>query len=64
MSDSPKDFAALVLKMRLAQRRYFNPNTRTQEVLRESKRLEKDVDRRLADMTRDAVQPSLFGGDS
>lgn len=38
------ELAKLVKEMRDAQKRWFNPNTRTQEVLTESKRLERRVD--------------------
>jgi hypothetical protein len=43
--DELRDFVALVTKMRAAQRAWFNPRTRTQAVLEESKKLEHEVDR-------------------
>lgn len=41
------EFIELVADMRSAQRRWFNPKTRTQAVLQESIRLERLVDREV-----------------
>jgi hypothetical protein len=42
------EFRNLVRQMRAAQSRWFNPKTRTQEVLELSRSLERQVDRELA----------------
>lgn len=39
-----EDFKDLVRQMRDAQKRYFNPKTRSVQVLQESKQLEAQVD--------------------
>jgi hypothetical protein len=51
------EFRALVRQMRNAQKKWFNPRTRTQEGLETSKSLERQVDNELK---RDE-QPGLFG---
>jgi phosphate uptake regulator len=47
-------FARLVYKMRQAQQRYFEK--RTNEDLRESKRLENEVDKLLGDLIKETKQ--------
>lgn len=54
----PKAFVDLVAEMRAAQKRWFSKETRTQEILDESRRLERAVDRAIAEMRDD--QPTLF----
>lgn len=53
-----REFVELVGQMRAAQKAYFRKDTRTQEVLEESRRLERSVDKALAEMRDD--RPSLF----
>ena len=51
------DLARLVKEMRLKQKQWFNPNTRTRDTLEESKALERQVDRAIEEVL---GQPSLF----
>lgn len=44
------EFLELVALMRAAQRRWFDPTTRTQEVLQESRGLERQVDRAIEEL--------------
>jgi hypothetical protein len=46
--------------MRAAQKRYFNPNTRTQDTLAESKLLERKVDEEINRVQAGAKQGELF----
>ncbi|MDQ3224793.1 MAG: hypothetical protein M3Q75_15170 [Gemmatimonadota bacterium] len=53
-------FVVLVARMRDLQRNYFK--TRNPALLTESKKLEREVDRAVKEMTND--QPTLFGRDA
>ena len=52
------EFLALVAAMRAKQREYYDRERRTMTTLRESKSLERQVDRELEAML--SPQPSLF----
>jgi hypothetical protein len=54
------EFVGLVAEMRAAQKRYFNPNTRTQDTLAESKLLERKVDEEINRVQAGAKQGELF----
>lgn len=53
-----EEFARLVSAMRTAQRRWFRDHT--QADLTEAKKLERAVDRALAEIEAPAKQPALF----
>lgn len=55
-----KDFIDLVCRMRSAQKQYFR--TRSLADLDESKRLERDVDKALREISSPSNQMSLFPG--
>jgi hypothetical protein len=57
----PIEFQQLVAEMRAAQKEYFNPKTRTLEVLNKSKQLEKKVDEALIEFNKPKeTQSTLF----
>lgn len=62
-----RPFFDLVCQMRECQKRYFNPKTRTQQALEESRRLELAVDQEIykirqhfAEVPKAPKEPTLF----
>lgn len=56
----PAEFKELVAKMRQAQKEYFNPKTRSLQVLEKARALEKEVDKQLSINEQTGEQASLF----
>jgi|GEM_PF-2205940 Isopropylmalate/homocitrate/citramalate synthases len=54
------EFVELVAEMRAAQKQYFDPKTRTQDTLAESKLLERKVDKAIDEVRAGAKQGELF----
>lgn len=61
-SISVEELARSVSRMRSAQKEYFNPNTRTPEVLNRSRALEREIDKMVAEVLSmsDTTQLILF----
>ena len=52
-----RPFFDLVCQMRDSQKQYFNPKTRTQQALQESRRLELAVDQEIAKIRQQMSEP-------